>query len=259
MTAFSLSRGRRNHPDPSGGTKAMSTTCIWVPPLLQQDLEGRPTTGPGSTRYERRTGRLADVADLDEEQWRRLKLLCEALNEHKVSYVVFGSFAGRLQGAPLRTLDVDVVPESSDANLQRLCDALNSLAPRWRVDDVSAGLKIDGGKLEPRHIRGSSIALGLVTRAGMVDIVMEPAGFERGYRDLAGSAVTVDLDGTTVRVGTLDDLIVSKRLLAREKDLEHLPLLEVRRAELTREHAAEIDRGSQGPERGKDRGMDIGF
>lgn len=202
---------------------------------------------------------MADVADPDDEQRRQLKLLCEVLNEHQVAYVVFGSLAGRLQGAPLRTLDVDVVPESSDANLQRLCDALNSLAPRWRVDDVSAGLKIDGDTLEPRHIRGSSIAIGLVTRAGMVDIVMEPAGFDHGYRDLVGSAVAVDLEGTTVRVGTLDDLIVSKRLLAREKDIEHLPLLEARRAELAREHAAGIDRGSEGPERSEDRGMEIGF
>jgi hypothetical protein len=62
-----------------------------------------------------------------------------------------------------------------------------------------------------------------------------------------------------VRVGTLDDLIVSKRLLAREKDVEHLPLLEARRAELAREHGAEIDRDSEGLGRDEDRGMDIGF
>ena len=180
----------------------MSTTCIWVQPLLRQRPKGRrPTTGHESRRYERRTGRLADRTDPDDEQRQRLKLLCDVLNEHEVVYVVFGSFAGRLQGAPLRTLDVDVVPEASEANLQKLCDALNSLAPRWRVDDVSAGLKIDGGKLEPRHIRGSSIAIGLVTRAGMVDIVLEPAGFEQGYRDLVGSSIAVDLMGTTVRIG----------------------------------------------------------
>lgn len=88
--------------------------------------------------------------------------LCRALNEHRVAYVVFGSFAGRLHGAGLSTVDVDVVPERSDENLQRLCDALNSLDPRWRVDDVSQGLRIDGGRLEPRHILGASIALGLV-------------------------------------------------------------------------------------------------
>lgn len=202
---------------------------------------------------------MADLADPDDEQRRWLKLLCNVLNEHGVVFVVFGSFAGRLQGAPLRTLDVDVVPEASEANLQKLCDALNSLTPRWRVDDVSAGLKIDGDKLEPRHIRGSSVAIGLVTRAGMVDIVLEPAGFEHGYRDLVGAAITVDLVGTTVRVGALDDLILSKRLLGREKDIEHLPLLEARRAELARERAPEIDRGSKGPDRGDDRGMDIGF
>ena len=164
-----------------------------------------------------------------------------------------------LKGSPLRTLDVDVVPESSDADLQRLCDALSSLAPRWRVDDVSAGLKIDGDSLEPRHIRESSIPIGLVTRAGIVGIVMEPAGFEQRYRDLVGSAVAVDLKGSTVWVGTLDDLIVSKRFLAREKDIEHLPLLEARRAELAREHATDLDRGRERPERGKDRGMGIGF
>jgi hypothetical protein len=115
--------------------------------------------------------------------------LCRALNEHHVSYVVFGSFAGRLHGANLSTVDVDVVPERSEENLRRLCDALNSLDPRWRVDDVSQGLRIDGGRLEPRHILGASVALGLVTAAGLVDIVLEPAGFRRGYDDLAFSAV----------------------------------------------------------------------
>lgn len=93
--------------------------------------------------------------------------LCEVLNQHHVDFVIFGSYAGRLQGAPLRTVDVDVVPEMSEVNMQRLCDALNTLDPRWRVDDVSAGVRIDGRRLEPRHIRGSSIAIGLVTRLGI--------------------------------------------------------------------------------------------
>lgn len=76
----------------------------------------------------------------EEEHLRRL---CQVLNDHQVDYVIFGSFAGRLQGAPLRTVDVDVVPEMSEANLQRLCDALSSLDPRWRIDDVSAPSRSD--------------------------------------------------------------------------------------------------------------------
>lgn len=110
----------------------------------------------------------------DEEE--HLRQLCQVLNGHRVDYVIFGSFAGRLQGALLRTVDVDVVPEMSEENLERLCDALNSLDPRWRIDDVSEGVRIDGRRLEPRHIRSSSVAIGLVTKAGLVDLVVEPKG-----------------------------------------------------------------------------------
>jgi hypothetical protein len=190
------------------------------------------------------------VDDLESAQERQVKALCDVLNAHDVSYLVFGSYAARLQGVPLRTLDVDVVPEASAANLQKLCDAINSLQPRWRVDDVSDGLRIDGDKLEPRHIVGSSIAIGLVTTAGRIDVLLEPKGFERGFQDLIGSAITINVDGTEITVGALKDLIVSKQMLGREKDREHLPLLLVREAEIARE---------QGPERGIDSGFDIGF
>lgn len=133
---------------------------------------------------------------LDEDE-QHLKRLCEVFNDFGVEYIVFGSFSGRLQGVPLETVDVDVVPKGSEENLQRLCDALNSLDPRWRIDDVSQGLKIDGGVLEPRHLHGSSVAIGLVTREGLVDIVLEPKGFEAGYDTLIDRAITVDLGGTT--------------------------------------------------------------
>lgn len=194
----------------------------------------------------------------DDPALRQVKALCDTLNDHGVQYVLFGSFAGLLQGVPLRTVDIDIVPEVSQTNLQRLCDALNSLQPRWRVDDVSAGLRIDGGRLEPRHILGSSIAIGLVTTAGMVDIVLEPRGFEGGYRDLARSAVGIEVEGTTMRVGTLAALITSKHLLNREKDREHLPLLRQRVAELAAELAKANEQRRDGPERGHDRGIDIG-
>lgn len=183
----------------------------------------------------------------------QLTNLCRALNDQGVDYLVFGSYAGRLQGADLQTIDVDVVPERSQANLQRLCDALNALRPRWRVDDVPEGLRIDGGRLEPRHILGSSVALGLVTSAGLIDILLEPKGYERGYDELVLSAVTVEVgDGTSVRVGSLRDLIRTKQLLGREKDREHLPDL------LARQRQMEIEkRKSHSP--GDDRGPSLGL
>lgn len=49
--------------------------------------------------------------------------------------------------------------------------------PRWRVESIPEGMKIDGG-LEARHFLGDSAAIGLVTRLGRVDVVLEPRGFE---------------------------------------------------------------------------------
>lgn len=47
--------------------------------------------------------------------------------------------AGLLQGVELPTLDIDILPELSEANLERLADALNLLRPRWRVDACRPG------------------------------------------------------------------------------------------------------------------------
>ncbi len=71
---------------------------------------------------------------------------------------------------PVETLDVDVVPARMVDNLTRLAEALNLLRPRWRVEGIPEGMKIDGG-LEARHFLGDSAAIGLVTRLGVVDVV----------------------------------------------------------------------------------------
>ena len=43
---------------------------------------------------------------------------------------------GRLNGAPVETVDVDVVPAPMVDNLTRLAEALNLLRPRWRVEGI---------------------------------------------------------------------------------------------------------------------------
>ena len=40
-------------------------------------------------------------------------------------------------------------------------------------------MKIDGG-LEARHFLGDSAVVGLITRLGPVDVVLQPRGFEDG-------------------------------------------------------------------------------
>ena len=52
--------------------------------------------------------------------------------------------AGRLVGVDLATRDLDIVPAMGPANLQRRADALSALRPRWRIDQTSPEMSIDG-------------------------------------------------------------------------------------------------------------------
>ena len=109
----------------------------------------------------------------------------------------------------------------------KLCQALGRVP----------GVRIDGGRLEARHILGSSVALGVVTDAGLIDIVLEPKGYEGGYNDLIASAVKVPVGRGTVLVGSISDLIRSKELIGREKDrtLVRLPAADVMASTLSSE------------------------
>lgn len=160
-----------------------------------------------------------------------LEELCRVLNHFGVDYVVFGSHVARLNGVPLETVDVDVVPARQRENLDRLAEALNLLRPRWRVEGIPEGMRIDGG-LEARHFLGDSAAVGLMTRLGPVDIVLEPKGYEEGYTALVGRSTSVRRGDVEIRVGALVDLVRSKELLRRAKDIEHLALLYEQHPEL---------------------------
>lgn len=162
---------------------------------------------------------------------RQLEELCRVLNHFAVRYVVFGSHAARLNGVTLETIDVDLVPDRAEQNLKRLAEALNFVRARWRIEGRPQGMRIDGG-LEAHHFSGDSIAVGLVTNLGPVDVVLEPTGYESGYDALAPEATTVWRGDVEIRVGALADLVHSKELLRRDKDLEHLALLYEQRPEL---------------------------
>lgn len=161
----------------------------------------------------------------------QLEELCRVLNYFGVSYLVFGSHVARINGVPLETLDVDLVPARQRENLDRLAEALNLLRPRWRVEGIAEGMKIDGG-LSARHFLADSAAVGLVTRLGPIDVVLEPRGFEDGYLALVGRSTKVWRGDVEIRVGGLLDLVRSKELLRRAKDIEHLAVLYERHPEL---------------------------
>jgi hypothetical protein len=148
-------------------------------------------------------------------------LALQVLREHGVDFVCIGGTAAVLQGANYVTFDVDVCPDTAADNLERLSVALSALHARIRVAGIDDGFAFahDGASLARAEM------WNLLTDAGDLDICFVPAG-TTGYADLARAAEAMDIDGQTVLVASLDDIIRSKRAVDRDKDRLALPVLE---------------------------------
>lgn len=139
------------------------------------------------------------------------------LARNHVEFIVIGGVAAVLSGAPISTFDLDIVPERSPANLDRLLSALRELDARYRDP---------GGRIlrpEAQALAGVGHHL-LMTRAGPLDVLGQVVG-GRGYQELSPTSHDVSLGDTTVRVLDLAMLIQLKEELGRDKDRAVLPLL----------------------------------
>lgn len=141
------------------------------------------------------------------------------LDEHQVDYLVIGGMAAFLQGSPLPTEDVDVVPERTTGNLTRLSKALRALDAKVRNgDEDPLPFAHDAASL------AGSTFWNLTTTYGDLHLSSEPSG-TTGYDDLRRDAVEVTLRGRPVLLASLADIIRSKDAADRDKDRRALPVL----------------------------------
>lgn len=148
------------------------------------------------------------------------KPMLEALASHGVEFVLIGGFATIQWGSPFLTQDLDITPERSLNNLDRLSDALSDLGARVRTQSEPDGLPFS-------HTGASLSAAGvwnLTTRYGDLDISFVPNGTE-GYDDLIQDASELEVFGVGIRVASLADIIRSKQAANRPKDQRVLPTL----------------------------------
>ena len=148
------------------------------------------------------------------------RAILEALDRHDVRYVLIGGLAATIHGSPHVTFDVDIAPERSEENLSALARALVELKARIRVEGRPEGIPFDPS----REMLERTEILHLVTRHGALDLSFVPSG-TRGYADLRRAAREVDIEGITVVVAALEDVIRSKEAAGREKDRAVLPTL----------------------------------
>lgn len=143
------------------------------------------------------------------------------LLEHQVSFVVIGGFAVELWDVAVPpTIDVDITPERSRRNLERLAAALNVLDARLRAgrEDV----EVPGG-FTAANIESAS-TLNLMTDAGPVDVNLMPAGTD-GFDDLIRQATDIEFEGLLVPTADLADVARSKEAAGRPKDIKTLPAI----------------------------------
>jgi hypothetical protein len=147
----------------------------------------------------------------------RFDEILEHLAAHEVAFIVVGMTAGILQGAPVTTVDVDIVHRRTPENVGRLLAALGALDAVYRHD---------ARRLRPResHLTGPGHQL-LATSLGDLDC-LGTIDQNRGYDDLLEQAEEMTLSsGRAIRVLSLPALIDAKERSGRPKDLAALPVL----------------------------------
>jgi len=144
--------------------------------------------------------------------------LLTALATGKVDFIVVGGVSAVLQGAPMTTQDLDIVPSRSEANLKRLVLVLRELEAAYR--------ELLPEKTEPTEVDLSSDLHHLLqTRLGPLDVLGTVHG-GLDYEDLVPRSRTIRLESTLlVRALDLHALIEIKDAIGRDKDRAQLPLL----------------------------------
>jgi hypothetical protein len=142
-----------------------------------------------------------------------------------VDFVVVGGVAIVVQASPRFTRDLDICYATDGPNLERLGALLVSLEARLRGIEEDVPFAPDARTL--RHTR----MLTLTTREGDLDLLVDPPGAP-SYASLRRRADVVEVDGASVRVASLEDLIEMKRAAGRPQDEIDIESLEIARSRL---------------------------
>lgn len=148
-----------------------------------------------------------------------LSSMVVALARAQVRFVVIGGYAGTAHGSTIVTDDLDICYDTALDNLQVLADLLASWDAYPR--GMEPGLPF---YMDVRTLRNVSV-LTLRTREGDIDILAHVEGVG-GYAECAASAEWVEFASVRFQILGLDALIASKKAAGREKDLQHLRILE---------------------------------
>jgi len=145
-----------------------------------------------------------------------LSAILEGLLKADIQFILVGGLAAVIQGAPVTTMDVDIVHSRSSENISKLFYFLKSIGAVYRRPDDKI--------IEPTADDFTGHAL-FRTQLGALDVL---AFIEdgKGYNDLLEHSVEINFRGHTLRVLDIKMLAELKKASKYPKDKQRLPVLE---------------------------------
>ena len=149
-----------------------------------------------------------------------MEKLLKRLNDANVHYVVIGGQAMMQQGMPRFTLDWDLfVPPFDQDNFDRINAAL--------ADELDMDLE----KLDIQTREG--FVQTFQTTAGIIQFHLSPPGLPK-FKTVEERAIVCNYNGVPVKYLNLDDLLNSKKAVARDKDSDDILFLTIKKQYLQR-------------------------
>lgn len=151
---------------------------------------------------------LTQILDIPSQEM----VFIKAFNRHEVRYLIIGGTAVRFHGYLRHTSDLDVLIDNTRQNSHRVYDALASIvgSQPFTVDDLCKPKK----KLTPCYYHFDI----LTSLDGM--------GFNKAWNE----KITVEVAETPIHIISRQNLIDSKKIAPRQKDLDDIQALEDNKA-----------------------------
>lgn len=146
-----------------------------------------------------------------------LSAIIEGLIEADIKFILVGGLATVVQGAPVTTMDVDIVHLQTSSNISKLYNFLKSVKAIYRRPDDKI--------IEPQEQDLSEMGHALLsTKLGPLDVL---AFIEKNqiYEDLIKDSIEIEFRGKIVHVLDIAKIIELKETSNNPKDLQRLPLL----------------------------------
>ncbi len=149
-----------------------------------------------------------------------------ALSSAQVEFIVIGGVAVGVHGFTRATKDLDIVPDPSMENLERLARVLREIkAQHIGLEDFSPE-EFPYDPTDPVQL-AEGANFRLETSLGPMDIMQWVAGIETdlAYEELAPKAFPVTFRDSEIRVCSIEHLRAMKRAAGRPRDLDDLKQL----------------------------------